>query len=126
MVDETDCYYSMRNLTGVRSAMLNFEEISGSLGNSSLLMESTGHRIPFIVGGKSGKIAFTCVRVNMWVCGCVGVCIYVCVYMCACECMYVHMCVCVRMFACAGVCVCQCVRVCITDTDCLSLWRSTG
>ena len=40
---------------GVRSAMLNFEEIRGSLGNSSLLMESCGHRIPFIVEGMPGK-----------------------------------------------------------------------
>jgi hypothetical protein len=34
---------------GVRSAMLNFEEIPSSLGNSSLLMESGGHKIPFSV-----------------------------------------------------------------------------
>jgi hypothetical protein len=29
--------------------MLNFEEIPNSLGNSSLLMESGGHKIPFTV-----------------------------------------------------------------------------
>lgn len=43
-------------LTGVRSATLNHEEISGSLGTSSLLMESTGHRILFSIKGISGYI----------------------------------------------------------------------
>lgn len=42
---------------GVRSAMLNFEEIPNSLGNSSLLMESSGHKIPFIVENLQGKIS---------------------------------------------------------------------
>ena len=43
-------------LTGVRSAMLNYEEIPGSLGNSSLLMESGGHKISFIVDRKPAYI----------------------------------------------------------------------
>ena len=34
--------------------MLNFEEIPNSLGNSSLLMESSGHKIPFIVENLPG------------------------------------------------------------------------
>ena len=34
-------------ITGVRSVMLNYEEVSGSMGNSSLVMESAGHVIPF-------------------------------------------------------------------------------
>jgi hypothetical protein len=41
-------------ITGVRSVMINYEEVPGSLGNSSLLMESSGHRIPFVVAGKPG------------------------------------------------------------------------
>ncbi len=36
-------------ITGVRSAMLDFQEIKGSIGSSSLLMESKGHRIFFTV-----------------------------------------------------------------------------
>ena len=43
-------------LTGVRSAMLDHEEILGSLGNSSVFMESTGHRILFSVKGTPGYI----------------------------------------------------------------------
>ena len=47
--------------------MLNFEEIRGSLGNSSLLMESCGHRIPFIVEGMPGKwIGFFLVILSPW------------------------------------------------------------
>ena len=47
--------------------MLNFEEIRGSLGNSSLLMESCGHRIPFIVEGMPGKwIGFFLVKLSSW------------------------------------------------------------
>jgi hypothetical protein len=38
-------------ITGVRSAMLNFEEIPDSVGNSSLLMGSSGHKITFFVDG---------------------------------------------------------------------------
>jgi len=43
-------------LTGVRSAMLNHEEIPGSLGNSSMFMENSGHRILFSIRGVSGYI----------------------------------------------------------------------
>jgi hypothetical protein len=43
-------------LTGVRSAMLDFKEIRGSSGNSSLLMESQGHKIIFTVDGLAGYI----------------------------------------------------------------------
>jgi hypothetical protein len=38
-------------ITGVRSAMLDFEEIPDSIGNSSLLMGSAGHRITFFIDG---------------------------------------------------------------------------
>jgi hypothetical protein len=43
-------------ITGVRSAMLDFEEIQGSIGNSSLIMGSACHRIPFFVEGFVGYI----------------------------------------------------------------------
>jgi hypothetical protein len=43
-------------LTGVRSAMLDHEEILGSLGNSSVFMEKHGHRILFSVKGTPGYI----------------------------------------------------------------------
>ena len=39
-------------ITGVRSAMLNHEEINGSLGMSTIAMNSTaGHRILFGIAG---------------------------------------------------------------------------
>ncbi|KAJ1421377.1 hypothetical protein B484DRAFT_433259 [Ochromonadaceae sp. CCMP2298] len=48
-------------ISGVRSALLDYQEIHGSLGNSSLLMDSRGHRIfftipsiPNIPGGDDG------------------------------------------------------------------------
>ncbi len=34
-------------ITGVRSAAVDYEEVRGSMGNSSLMMESTGHTIFF-------------------------------------------------------------------------------
>ncbi len=44
-------------ITGVRSAMLDFEEIPDSIGNSSLLMSSTEpHLINFFCEGFRGKI----------------------------------------------------------------------
>lgn len=43
-------------LTGVRSATLDHEEIVGSLGTSSLLIESVGHRILFSIRGTPGYI----------------------------------------------------------------------
>jgi hypothetical protein len=43
-------------MLGVRSAMLNFEEIPGSIGNSSLFMEAKGHRIFFSIENKAGYI----------------------------------------------------------------------
>mmetsp|Transcript_20267 Transcript_20267/g.29048 ORF Transcript_20267/g.29048 Transcript_20267/m.29048 type:complete len:425 (-) Transcript_20267:892-2166(-) len=43
-------------ITGVRSVMLDFQEVSGSLGNSSLIMESKGHRIFFTVEDLPGYI----------------------------------------------------------------------
>jgi len=43
-------------ITGVRSAMLDYEEIPNSLGNSSLLMESKGHRLFFVVEDQGGYI----------------------------------------------------------------------
>lgn len=36
-------------ITGVRSAMLDFEEIPDSIGNSSFFMSSQGHKIPFTI-----------------------------------------------------------------------------
>lgn len=57
-------------ITGVRSAMLDFEEIPDSVGNSSVFMGSSGHRIMFFVEGlvasieikKSGytEFSYTC------------------------------------------------------------------
>ena len=38
-------------ITGVRSVMVDFEEVYGSMGNSSLVMEATGHQIPFNLPG---------------------------------------------------------------------------
>jgi hypothetical protein len=43
-------------ITGVRSATVDYDEVPNSLGNSSFLMESIGHRIKFTVGNKSGHI----------------------------------------------------------------------
>jgi hypothetical protein len=43
-------------MTGVRSATLDHDEIVGSLGNSSLLMEANGHRILFSIRGTTGYI----------------------------------------------------------------------
>lgn len=43
-------------ITGVRSATLNHEEISDSLGTSNLFMESTGHRLLFNIRGTPGYI----------------------------------------------------------------------
>jgi hypothetical protein len=42
--------------SGVRSAMLDFAEIPNSTGNSSLFMESRGHRIFFSVDTEPGYI----------------------------------------------------------------------
>lgn len=50
-------------ITGVRSAMLDFEEIPDSIGNSSLFMSSAGHRITFMVEGMVGVIE---IRKNGW------------------------------------------------------------
>ena len=43
-------------ITGVRSAMLNYEEIPGTLGNSSLLMEKGGHQLSFLVDHRPAYI----------------------------------------------------------------------
>lgn len=43
-------------ITGVRSATVDYDEVPDSLGNSSFLMESIGHRIKFAVDNKSGYI----------------------------------------------------------------------
>lgn len=43
-------------LTGVRHAMLDYEEIPGSLGSSSILMEKRGHRFNFMVDKKVGYL----------------------------------------------------------------------
>ena len=43
-------------ITGVRSAMLNYEEIPGTLGNSSLLMEKAGHQLSFLVDHRPAYI----------------------------------------------------------------------
>ena len=43
-------------ITGVRSAMLDFQEVKGSLGNSSFLMEAIGHRIFMTVENNPGYI----------------------------------------------------------------------
>jgi hypothetical protein len=57
-------------ITGVRSVAVNYEEVRGSMGNSSLMMESTGHTIWFDVphgGATRGHITInrsgTCVCV---------------------------------------------------------------
>ena len=41
---------------GVRSVMLDFQEIPGSVGNSSLVMESKGHRIFFTIENLPGFV----------------------------------------------------------------------
>lgn len=41
---------------GIRSAMIDFQEIKGSSGSSSLLMESKGHRIFFTLEDLPGYI----------------------------------------------------------------------
>jgi hypothetical protein len=43
-------------ITGVRSATLNHEEITDSLGTSNLFMEAAGHRILFNIKGTPGYI----------------------------------------------------------------------
>lgn len=43
-------------ITGVRSAMVDYQEIRGSLGNSSLLMDSKGHRIFFTLEDLPGYV----------------------------------------------------------------------
>jgi hypothetical protein len=43
-------------LTGVRHAMLDYEEIPGSLGSSSVFMDQRGHRFLFTIGGKQGYV----------------------------------------------------------------------
>jgi hypothetical protein len=43
-------------LPGVRSAMLDFQEIKGSMGSSSLMMESKGHRIFFTLEDLPGYL----------------------------------------------------------------------
>ena len=43
-------------ISGVRSAMLNYEEIPGSNGVSTLLMESKGHRLFFDIESQAGYI----------------------------------------------------------------------
>lgn len=43
-------------LTGVRHAMLDYEEIPGSLGSSSILMDKRGHRFNFTVDGRAGYL----------------------------------------------------------------------
>jgi hypothetical protein len=43
-------------LTGVRHAMLDYEEIPGSLGSSSLLMDKRGHRFLFSIDGTPGYV----------------------------------------------------------------------
>lgn len=43
-------------ITGLRSAMFDFEEITGSLGNSSVLMYESSHRIYFTSDDKTGYI----------------------------------------------------------------------
>mmetsp|Transcript_17466 Transcript_17466/g.15749 ORF Transcript_17466/g.15749 Transcript_17466/m.15749 type:complete len:332 (+) Transcript_17466:25-1020(+) len=42
-------------ITGLRSAMLDYHEIPNSFGNSSLFMESTGHRIFFSIQSIDGS-----------------------------------------------------------------------
>ena len=41
-------------ITGMRSCAVDFEEVSGSLGNSSVMMDSAGHRMFFNVGDFHG------------------------------------------------------------------------
>jgi hypothetical protein len=43
-------------LPGVRSAMLDFQEIKGSMGSSSLIMEAKGHRIFFTLEDLPGYL----------------------------------------------------------------------
>ena len=54
-------------ISGVRSVLVNYEEYPGSMGNSSLVMESSGHIIRFslpgdipghVIIGRSGFFGF--------------------------------------------------------------------
>lgn len=47
-------HYPCINKIGVRSAMLDFQEIPNSLGNSSMLMEAGGHRMFFTIDNLPG------------------------------------------------------------------------
>jgi hypothetical protein len=51
-------------ITGIRSCTVDFEEVPGSLGNSSLLMEATGHRIFFTV--ENDNHGFFEIRGGIW------------------------------------------------------------
>lgn len=45
-------------ITGLRSALLNYHEISNSFGNSALLnlLDGSGHKIPFVIKLESRSI----------------------------------------------------------------------
>lgn len=51
-------------ITGIRSCTVDFEEIPGSLGNSSLLMEASGHRIFFTI--ENDHHGFFEIRGGIW------------------------------------------------------------
>ena len=53
-------------LTGVRSALVDYEEVPGSLGTSALLMESEGHKIKFAIKS-SGEQGYILVKRTGWI-----------------------------------------------------------
>ena len=53
-------------LTGVRSALVDYEEVPNSLGTSALLMESEGHKINFAIKS-SGEQGYILVKRSGWI-----------------------------------------------------------
>ena len=53
-------------ISGVRSVMVDYEEVRGSMGNSSLVMEATGHRIPFQLPGEDEVNGYIMINREGW------------------------------------------------------------
>ena len=53
-------------ISGVRSVMVDYEEVRGSMGNSSLVMEATGHRIPFQLPGEDEINGYIMINREGW------------------------------------------------------------
>ena len=53
-------------LTGVRSALVDYEEVPDSLGTSALLMDSEGHKIPFMINS-SKEHGYILVKRSGWI-----------------------------------------------------------